>query len=102
VPPAELAAAPELYAPMLSAIVESGAGLEINTSGLRQAPGEPYPPPAIVALYRSMGGRSVTVGSDAHRLPSFAYGLASGYRSAAAAGIEDVGIARVASTTSPA
>lgn len=100
VSPDELAAAPELYEPMLAAIIESGAGLEINTSGLRQAPGEPYPPAAIVALYRSMGGRSVTVGSDAHRLPSFAYGLAAGYRSAADAGIDDVGIDRIAPSVS--
>jgi histidinol-phosphatase (PHP family) len=88
VSPAELAAAPELYEPVLSAMIEAGAGLEINTSGLRQAPGEPYPPPPIVALYRAMGGRAVTIGSDAHRLPSFAEGLRDASRSAVEAGLD--------------
>ena len=94
---ADLAAAPELYEPLLRALVETGAGLEVNTSGLRQSPRETYPSPAIVARYRELGGRSVTVGSDAHRARSFAYGLASGYRAAADAGCDQVAIVRRAS-----
>jgi histidinol-phosphatase (PHP family) len=92
----DLAAAPELYEPLLAALIESGTGLEINTSGLRQAPRETYPSPAIVARFRELGGASVTVGSDAHRAGSFAYGLASGYRTATDAGYgyEDVAIVR--------
>ena len=38
VTPADLAAAPELYEPLLEALVETGTALEVNTSGLRQAP----------------------------------------------------------------
>ena len=90
----DLADAPELYEPVLRALVESGSGLEVNTSGLRQSPREMYPSPAIVARYRELGGRAVTVGSDAHRLPSFAYGLAAGYRAAADAGCDEVEIVR--------
>ena len=37
VTPAQLAAAPELYEPLLAALVETGTALEVNTSGLRQA-----------------------------------------------------------------
>ena len=36
VTPADLAAAPELYEPLLRALVETGTALEVNTSGLRQ------------------------------------------------------------------
>jgi histidinol-phosphatase (PHP family) len=79
---------------VLRALVESGSGLEVNTSGLRQSPAETYPSPAIVARFRELGGRSVTVGSDAHRVRSFAYGLASGYRAAADAGCDEVSIVR--------
>ncbi len=43
VTPDQLAAAPELYEPILAALVETGTGLEINTSGLRQAANETYP-----------------------------------------------------------
>ena len=86
--PAEFAAAPELYEPLLRALVEGGVGLEMNTSGLRQSPGETYPPASVVGRFRELGGRAVTVGSDAHRAPSFAFGLAAGYRAVEAAGLE--------------
>lgn len=86
--PAQLAAAPELYEPVLAALVASGTALEVNASGLRQLPRETYPSPAIVARYRELGGRHVTVGSDAHRTEWFAYGLAEAYRHAAGAGFD--------------
>ena len=84
--PARLAAAPELYEPVLAALVESGTALEVNASGLRQLPRETYPAPAIVARYRELGGRHVTLGSDAHRTEWFAFGLARAYRAALGAG----------------
>ena len=86
--PAQLAAAPELYEPVLAALVETGTALEVNASGLRQLPRETYPSAAIVARYRELGGRHVTIGSDAHRTEWFAYGLAEAYRHAAGAGFE--------------
>jgi histidinol-phosphatase (PHP family) len=85
---ATLATAPELLEPILRALVESGTALEINTSGLRQAPGETYPSSATVARFRELGGERVTIGSDAHRAEHFAFALADGYDSAAAAGFE--------------
>jgi histidinol-phosphatase (PHP family) len=91
---ADLAAAPELYEPVLVALVESGTALEINTSGLRQAANETYPAPAIVARYRELGGRAVTVGSDAHRAETFAWALADGYGSAEGAGFDTLAFRR--------
>jgi histidinol-phosphatase (PHP family) len=88
VTPTDFAAAPELYERILVALVESGAALEINTSGLRQSANETYPAPPIVARYRELGGRGVTVGSDAHRAEAFAWGLDDGYAAAAAAGFD--------------
>lgn len=88
VTPAQLAAAPELYVPVLGALVETGTALEVNTSGLRQAPRETYPSPAIVALFRELGGSRVTAGSDAHRREAFAFGLEEGYLALAEAGFE--------------
>jgi histidinol-phosphatase (PHP family) len=87
---ADLAAAPELYERMLVALVESGTALEINTSGLRQASSETYPAPAIVARYRELGGRRVTIGSDAHGVDAFAWGLEDGYAAATAAGFSEL------------
>jgi histidinol-phosphatase (PHP family) len=90
VSPAQFAAVPELYEPMLRALVESGTGLEVNTSGLRQSPRETYPPQPIVARFRELGGTQVTAGSDAHRADAFAFGLEDGYRVAAGAGFREL------------
>ena len=92
--PSELARAPELYEPVLQAMVETGTALEVNASGLRQLPRETYPAPAIVARYRELGGRHVTIGSDAHRTEWFAYGLREAYRHAASAGFEALAFRR--------
>ena len=86
--PADLATAPELYEPALHAMIESGTALEVNASGLRQLPRETYPSAAIVARYRELGGRHVTIGSDAHRTEWFAYGLGEAYRHATRAGFD--------------
>jgi histidinol-phosphatase (PHP family) len=91
---ADLAAAPELYDPILHALVDTGTALEINTSGLRQPANETYPSPAIVARYRELGGRRITIGSDAHRAGAFAWGLADGYAAAAEAGFADIAFRR--------
>lgn len=94
VTPAQLAAAPELYEPALHALIETNTGLEINTSGLRQPPGETYPAPWVVGRYRELGGVRVTIGSDAHRRDHFAFGLGEGYRTVAASGFDAVRLHR--------
>jgi histidinol-phosphatase (PHP family) len=88
VPKEALAEAPELYEPILRALVDSGTALEINTSGLRHPVGETYPSAAMVCRFREMGGRGVTVGSDAHRADHFGWGLADGYQYAIDGGFE--------------
>jgi len=47
-------------------LVESGRGIELNTSGLRQGVGSAFPSLPILRLYKECGGEIVTVGSDAH------------------------------------
>ncbi len=88
--PAQLAAQPDIYEAALRAIVESGTGLEINTSGLRHSVGETYPPAAVVERFRELGGVRVTAGSDAHRSDWLAWGLAEGYRILARAEFSDL------------
>jgi histidinol-phosphatase (PHP family) len=94
VTPAQLAAAPELYEPLLVALVETGTALEVNTSGLRQAPAETYPAAPIVERYRLLGGTTVVAGSDAHRKGSFTAGLEAGYGVVAAAGFGQLAFRR--------
>jgi histidinol-phosphatase (PHP family) len=90
VTPAQLAAAPELFEPVLVALVETGTALEVNTSGLRQPAAETYPGPGLVARFRELGGTRLTAGSDAHREGAFAFGLEAGYRVVAAAGFREL------------
>lgn len=60
---------------VLQAAVEHSIGLEINTSGLRQAPGEPYPSLVVLHWYRELGGEILTIGSDAHRVEDLGAGI---------------------------
>jgi histidinol-phosphatase (PHP family) len=94
VDPDRFASAPELYEPILRAIIDGGSALEINTSGLRHAIGQAYPPPPIVAMFWSMGGRAITIGSDAHRERHFAWGLNDGYDAASESGFESLAFRR--------
>jgi histidinol-phosphatase (PHP family) len=88
VPPSDFAARPDVYEPLLRALAETGMALEVNASGLRQPPGETYPPASVVERFRALGGSRITAGSDAHRARSFAYGLGHVYAAIAAAGFE--------------
>ncbi len=92
--PAAFADRLDLYEPILRALVDSGTGLEVNTSGLRQAPLETYPAGPVVVRYRELGGRRVSAGSDAHRADWFAVGLAEGYRIVAEAGLDELAFRR--------
>ncbi len=87
--PAQLAAAPELYEPVLAALVESGTALEVNASGPAAAAARDVSVRGDRgALPGELGGRHVTIGSDAHRTEWFAYGLARAYGHVAGAGFE--------------
>ncbi len=88
--PSDFEAAPELYEPILCALVESGTALEVNTSGLRYTIAQTFPHPAIVTRFRELGGRALTVGSDAHRLDQLAWALADGYEIARGAGFTEL------------
>jgi len=59
-----------------AAMVKNNICMEINTSTLRKSMAEPMPGRDILAIYKSCGGRYVTVGSDAHRPGELAAGRA--------------------------
>ena len=51
---------------LLKAIIENNKSLEINTSGLRQMMARPMPDEEIIRRYNELGGKNITIGSDAH------------------------------------
>ena len=92
--PADFAAIPEAYEPLLLALVESGSALEVNSSGLRHRTGETYPGPWVVRRFRELGGQRVTIGSDAHLPNCFAFGLEEACEIVAAAGFDRLTLER--------
>ncbi|MBE6753563.1 MAG: histidinol-phosphatase HisJ family protein [Ruminococcaceae bacterium] len=56
---------PQLFDDILRAIIKREKGIEVNTSGIIRG-GHVLPHPSIVARYHELGGRIITVGSDAH------------------------------------
>lgn len=63
---------------VLETLVKNGKALEINTSGLRQRIGRTLPDAVILRRFRELGGRYVTLGSDAHRCCDIGAGIADG------------------------
>ena len=56
----------DLIDPILEILVSEGICLEVNTANLVKGCRYPSPAPAVIRRYKEMGGRGVTVGSDAH------------------------------------
>lgn len=52
---------------ILKNIIQSGHGIELNTSGYRYGLDQMHPQFEILKRYRDLGGEIITVGSDAHR-----------------------------------
>jgi histidinol-phosphatase (PHP family) len=69
---------PDAVRGVLSAMIQRDIALEMNTSGLRRKETVTYPTPEVLELYRELGGRRVTLGSDSHREPHVFFGLAAG------------------------
>lgn len=61
---------------ILSVLIERGIALEINTSGIGTGFNEFMPDKTIVKRYYDMGGRLITVGSDAHISENIGNGFA--------------------------
>ncbi len=70
----------------LHAVIENGCGIELNTSGLRQKYGKPFPTMEYIKMYHDMGGKILTLGSDAHRKDDIGKGIEEGLKIAKEAG----------------
>lgn len=64
---------------ILELLIKNRKALEVNTSGLRQVIGRTLPDEDIVRRFRELGGKYVTVGSDAHRWGDIGAGIEDGY-----------------------
>ena len=79
---------------ILTAAISRGKGIEINTSGLRQKYGRTFPDADIVRRFRELGGRILTMGSDAHRADDLGKGIAEGIKLAKDCGFTEIAVFR--------
>ena len=75
---------------ILKTCVERGLALDVNVSGLRKASRIIMPDPLILKWYAELGGRRVTLGSDAHRVAEVGLHLEKATEAIQAAGISQV------------
>ena len=71
---------------ILATLAANGKALEINTSGLRDENGFLLPTVEYVKLFRELGGKYITLGSDAHCPEHMAVGMNEGIAAAKEAG----------------
>ena len=80
----------ERYQPImkeiLATLAANGKALEINTSGLRSPGGFLLPTVEYVRQFRELGGKYITLGSDAHLPEHMAIGMKEGIAAAKEAG----------------
>ena len=74
--PIDLARFAPLLDELLTGVIARDLSLEVNSSGLRQKIGVPLPDETILKRYYQLGGRRISLGSDAHGLPDLGAGIA--------------------------
>lgn len=63
---------------VLKSLIRNNKALEINTSGFRQKLGVSMPDFPVICRYRELGGKLITIGSDAHRWADVGGGVERG------------------------
>ena len=75
---------------ILKRVVERNKGLEINTSGIRQVVKEAIPDEYIVSLFKRLGGKILTIGSDAHNIAQIGMHITEGIEVAKNSGFTEI------------
>ena len=63
----------EIIDEILRSLIKKDIGLEINTGGYKYGLGVPNPYKDVILRYRELGGKIITLGSDAHDPQFLAY-----------------------------
>lgn len=71
---------------VLKALIRKGKALEVNTSGFRQKLGVSLPDLPVLERYHELGGKLITLGSDAHRWADVGGGIEQGMAAITKAG----------------
>lgn len=82
----------EVINAILEELVKKDKGLEINTSGLRHGCSFPHPNPVILRRYKELGGKIITIGSDAKRVDDLGKGLDVACDLAESVGFDEIAV----------
>ena len=77
---------------ILQELIDTGRGIEVNSSGWRYGLSGPHPDFEIIKLYHDMGGTIITCGSDAHRTYSVGQDLENSYKLIKEAGFTEMSL----------
>jgi histidinol-phosphatase (PHP family) len=56
-------------------LIAKGKGIEVNTSGLFAPVKKTQPDEGVLRLYKGLGGKIVTIGSDSHQKENIGRGI---------------------------
>lgn len=82
----------EVIDEILVTLIKNNKALEINTSGCRQKLNKTMPDEDIVKRYRELGGKLITVGSDAHYAEHLGADIDKAYETALRCGFTEVAV----------
>lgn len=76
---------------LLEAVIKNKKAIELNTSGLYNSSPQrtTQPPQELLNLYRQMGGKYITIGSDSHRASDLGKGIDEGLDMIKQAGFDE-------------
>lgn len=90
--PVDLGAYDEIIATLFETLIAGDKALEINTSGLFQPLGQTLPQAQYLKLFRDLGGKYVTIGSDAHYADHVGRGCEAGMQMAYDCGFREIAL----------
>lgn len=79
---------------ILKILIKNGKGIELNTSGLSSELKTTYPKQEVLRRYRELGGKIITIGSDAHYNKDYYAGVSEGKKL-----LKSLGFTKVSSFT---
>lgn len=90
--PVDMSVFSEIIDEILLTLIKNEKALEINTAGLRQPIGVTSPDESIVKRYKELGGKLITIGSDAHYAEHLGAGIDKGYELALRCGFDKIAV----------
>lgn len=82
----------EILNKILINLIMKEKGIEINTSGLRYGLGSTHPNQEILNRYKELGGKIVTIGSDAHKISDVGSNFNVAYKMLEKAGFDEIAV----------